>query len=246
MNKKILGLVLASTGFMVASGAQASFTIDNFTEPTAGVHNALINQPTVTLGITATSSDFSLERGLELTGAGSAASNVAVGFVGRLGISASSGSNLLSTSSYTSKDGGTNFEFTELSGDGLFDTFAIDLVTWDRDQEVTLRVLLNESLVNESMAFNTFNTGAANTVPGANTQTIEFAYSDFGDLTNVQSISFIFETENAMDISFDNLRAYGSAVDNIPEPTSIALLASGLAAFCATRRKKERNTNKNI
>ena len=62
------------------------------------------------------------------------------------------------------------------------------------------------------------------------------AYSFFGVTSDVALTSVSFTTTNNF-TAFDNL-SLGNATNNVPEPTSLALLALGIVALGATRQKK--------
>lgn len=82
--------------------------------------------------------------------------------------------------------------------------------------------------------------GVSQTLAGLGTGNQTVAFADFAavDFTSVNLISLTIAGDEASDLTLDSLFTSGEqAPSTVPEPTSLALLVAGLAAFGFGRRK---------
>lgn len=249
MNKKILSLVLAIAGLMLVPGVQASFLIDDFSEASGPFDTVDVtsNPPLVTSGAVtttlSTSSDFAGDRTIAIdsvsSGDGGGVKITVLPFGdGLLGVSAGSTSTTGVSTAYTSGTGTSDFLFTENSGDGLFSGFAIDFVAADiTEPGVEVDITFKLTIDGISKAINmTVDKDTDLTPP------IFFDYALYSNLDAVGNVKFEIITTStetaAIDLQFDNFRAYGAAAA-VPEPTAFILLASAFAA-CRVRQHTKR------
>ena len=232
-------MAMVVSGLTMTSGAQAALVIDDFADLAGSTGLVGLASDTATFGVspspvttTLTGSAFSDDRilSIALDNAGvTDKPTVAIGF-GEMGISNGSIDDTTVTSGYSSNVGGTDFNFAETSGDGFFNAFVIDFLSGDKKSDITIRLTLDA--ITQTKTFAGLNNAPSVVTP------ISFDYALWGDVSNVNDITLEIDTHSSMDSSYANFRAYGAAAENVPEPTFIALLASGLAAFGFGRRKR--------
>jgi hypothetical protein len=216
MNNKILGMVLTGSAMVFSAGAQASFSIDDFS-----VDSSFINAPGTETNVI--NSDFSVNRVGSITDDGGAGGANYIATGGILGISAGFNTTSDTILDYANASG---FDFTqeETGGGSIFDAFFLELLSIDQGGvDVTLTV-----------------NGVAATQSVTSIGNLLFAHSLFGDVSNVTTLSYDIHNNDAVDATFDSFGSFGSqsvVVPSVPEPTSMALLGLGFAAFGFARRK---------
>jgi len=216
MNNKILGMALVAGSMALSTGAQAAFLIDDFSNssPFTPAPGEITTTPLP-------GSDFSNTRVLKIDenpeGAGGAS---AIVDSGKLAISTGFATGADTTSTYKNASG---FDFTVAeSGGAIFDAFVLELLTIDQGGvDVTLTV----DGISSSQFINTPNSP------------LVFAHSLFGDVSDVKDIQIFIHNNVEVDASFDSFGSFGNQASSVPEPTTLALLGMGLAAFGFGRRK---------